>query len=1184
MMKIDFDNILLNKLNEINLNEDNKIEKDIKDQISSLFSHVSINEDFFKSQIEVFNSEVLKNNITLHREFSSVSENLTKSINIAVAKNSEEIKKHNEIAEANISKLKAEYKLKQDEINEKILLEEDKLNIHLIDVRKIYQDEIIQINKEIEIVRENTSLAKQKIEFKFSDKIKKIEENFENFKTAKNQSLVELRNQYNSKIEEFKILLDENKIEKDNSYLTIKQTFNQASIKFNNFINEHKKHFEIQKQKIVTKNRNIISDLNFEIEDLNEYFEKAKTLIINEHQEKIKALNIVFDVQKNAHNKANIEIINKYNSKISTTNSELSINRDSINNQIKLLEKEKRDALKKAADIFEENKIYKDYNRMIKNLDNKLLQLVSERDKKVIQEELQLQKALYNHDIKNIKHLNEWRYNKNLYDKERDLNYQIYKAKYNNDFSVIKEKELLESKRVEIFNRLETLFLENNLLPIELQLKLSSSIQNRDINLLNIDSDSTKLDCELNIKLLEILYSLEELFIKEELEVEQNKKDFEIKLLRLTNQLELEKENAKRDHEIKNLELNINLQDYLHENKSKKYRDYFFLQKRIYLSHIDLLKNELDYNISNEKRNALLEEQKRNKISLEIKTKNQNILISKKLQRNIALLKIDSTYHEKTNILFLDNLLDLIVRQRTLIKDLFLLNDSAIHPEKIKSLIKLIIEFNDIYIKMYDSLITKYKTINEINYNNKVNDITEQKYRIKHESILNLHNEKISILKNTRNNISNEINQLLERSKEIEIESVQKSMINSGLQKNKSSDEAIFYSKTTSSLKLESKNNRIIIKKLYQQRALKEEEIKKINKKLVKQENTLKLKRKSEEAKYYRKYNINSTNFTSLLNQFDKYNILLNKNLSELLKDLYLNDIAIKGFQKRFKNIFIKMIDNSIYKFQNILKFWISFNLNNEVELLKSMNQFTDQSMSSLEKLEKKYNRFLLVDGKTLTEHKKIHLQNELNLKNKIASDEKLLASIDKTNHDLYNIKYREIEKHIEQNKAKFNTRLSLINENLKNANEYLYKDFEKISSKCRKKYHSLKTKILTNKILLEEEINDNKVKTEYRANFIIKQYETQKIKFYKTLKQSRKKYSFDIEKCNHLLKLNNDLYNKNVSDNKIKLKREIRQFNNELQLFKIHGKKDKHKLIRKDKKELRKNYRFKLKQIKKQR
>src|SRR5690554_4796258 len=174
-----------------------------------------------------------------------------------------------------------------------------------------------------------------------------------------------------------------------------------------------------------------------------------------------------------------------------------------------------------------------------------------------MKQDIVFQTKIYNQDLKHLKHVNEWRHTKELYEKDKELKIAIEKEKYEHELYILKEKIKLEKELYKRIKKIEEAKLEIKLLPIESQLFFTSQIQTRDIDLLNLEFDSYKRDNELKIELAKLNNNLEKLNLNHEINLLKSRFNFDKKIIEIESQLEIEKSIIKRESDLKVLEIEI---------------------------------------------------------------------------------------------------------------------------------------------------------------------------------------------------------------------------------------------------------------------------------------------------------------------------------------------------------------------------------------------------------------------------------------------------------------------------------------------------------------------------------------------------------------------------------------------------------------------------------------------------
>ena len=146
----EFDLKVLNeKLNTLDFNT-NETTTFIKERFLDLFEGNAFTIEKAKTFIKSQEKNLLEENLKLHRNLQTTSEQINKAFELSFKKNNEQVLKYHKTAELNISLKQNDLRELKSEINKQIKDEEKDFNDKIINVQKVYEDELAEINKEIQ--------------------------------------------------------------------------------------------------------------------------------------------------------------------------------------------------------------------------------------------------------------------------------------------------------------------------------------------------------------------------------------------------------------------------------------------------------------------------------------------------------------------------------------------------------------------------------------------------------------------------------------------------------------------------------------------------------------------------------------------------------------------------------------------------------------------------------------------------------------------------------------------------------------------------------------------------------------------------------------------------------------------------------------------------------------------------
>ncbi|VEU80754.1 GumC domain-containing protein [Haploplasma axanthum] len=1176
---------LINQLNNINF-ESTTEEQLIKDKLLSIFSTCFIDELKINKDIDLLQKDLLNNNLLINREYSETIENINKSLKIALEKNSKQINIYYENAEKEIELSKTNFLIARKKHNN-VMIEEQKSFKRITTENSLtYDEEISHIQKEITDVMSHSHIETQKLVQEKSNKLETIEQEYIIQKNIIIEKLDELKNLSSSKINELKeIIPNELKI-KDESYLSIKKTHTQTSVKLNEFINNLKVKFHTEKENLNNDYFITIDTLNKELQTLKTEYEKQKETIQNSYLEKVKALNVVFDVQKDVYNQKTTEIINKNNESVTSINRELRNIKEQLNKQIKLLEKEKFQELSKSKKNDERDEINRNYNKELKLLNNQILLNVNKNAEELKKQEFIFQTELFNHDHQHIKQINEWRYSKNLYDMERKLQTDKVTADYNHKVFIIDEKKNLEKDVLDLVQQIKDLKLEKNLLPIETQLFIASNLQNREINLLNLEFESNKLQNELNQKLVEKNFFLEEISLNHSLEMLNTQYYHDKRIIDITYQLEIEKEILKRDNTVSILNMNIDLQKSLLKQKNDRY--YRILQGTIKREtlQIDILNKEFQFFSTSTRKKAKIEHEKRSAIIQEIKSKNQNQIVLRKNQRNILIEKNEAETREKINDYFFSLISKFYINEEKVYNLILNLIEIPVHPEIFRKVIKLAIEYSEVTYNNSSILLQLYIKDDKDEFDKRLFGLTDYKYRLKHEEILDLYNDNMKVidekqheLRSKKEAIVAENNELKQKITHTEyLIKTYKSTSNNDLLYNEQLNVLLNDIKDYS---ISQNTNNGVIKAIEKELRPLTLSLKKNNLEKTKNEYSLSKEKNNEEFKYKKLFKKHERIYNYLNVYLENHFYEIKKRYSSLLKTPYLNDTTIAYANKKFALLFKKHYQKMILVNQKLLSFWLNLFITSKDEQSIIIKNFDESTKSVINQIKRSYNKFINIE-----ENEKQVLNNKYELEIKNLKDE-LKEKNEKTIEDVkitnitYNNVYSETEKKINEINLKNKYKLQLVAENLDEVLNNLSETLSVTKNNLRKSNEKLRNKTLLEISSIKKDILDNAKKHTLKSNTTIKKFEDQRISYLSKMNSRRKKLITSITKYNEVINQKNHECDRNIQDNLKQTKNIKRHLDLTLKTFKSRSRFDQNRLTRKERNTLKKSYRFKAKQIK---
>lgn len=1181
---------IIDNLKKIDFDNTNE-EKDIKKSLLHIFSHDYANTSSLDKYLKEHVDVIIKKNLEVHKHYSELTENLNKGFNISFQKNQEQIKKYSLEFETKNLNLQKDINSKKKQINKNIT-EAQQINlISKSDALKIYEEEIAQINFEIKEKNENCNIENSRLESEKSNKLSELTNTFDSelsILKSNNQAihktfLAEIESLNNELAKELKI--------KDEIYLRIKQTHTQTSVKLNEFINKLKAKTNSLIEQIVSKNDLAIEEINKQIELEKIKHQKNNEEILIRHSEKTKALNIVFDVQKDVYNNKTNEIININNEAVTSINQNIRQLRENIDKKIKFLEREKWQTQSKATSSEEKSKINKEYNQLVNRLKNELISLTKKNQQELNTQERIFQANLFNHDYEHVKQINEWRYSKNIYDNERKQENIKETNRFNHEIYILDTKKTMYYNILNNKQEIEKINLEKDLLPMESQIYFASALQNREINLLNLEFESYKLTNELSRNLIVNKQNIEEESYNHNFKQMENRFTYDKKSLNIEYQLQIEGNILKRNNEVEILTLNHQLQDELLKQKNNQYDEILNnILRDSNLKH-EMLNQEFSYKNKLLKNIAVMEEKKRISIIQEMRIKNQLQINNAKNERSILVFKNNIEVREKYNLFFFDNVLEIYRNEKSIYDNIIKLIKIPTHPEKLRNVLTqsqdAITIFNTLTVNYLD-----YYFNNDFEESKKLLlSLSDSKYRLRHEEIIDSYNDNISFVTNHKNELELKKSSLQEEFTVLSNKLKQNKMLINLYRKDKKSinnpnikNQLIVLSEENSKITQDLSNNVSITKKI-------DRELIPINKKLVlsslqKEQNELNLDKEIEkdQIKYRKLVDNHQRNYTKIKKTLIDYNTSLHKQYQLLQDKPYLNDQVIELTIKKISTHYQNLMSYLILANQKLQSFWLNTFITYKNEQINIINQFTTSSELAVDQIKRTYRKFVLLETKEESNLNMNYLINEkINSDKSVKLNEESKSTLRNYINE-YNELYKNTENEINSKNNKIKNDLDLITQNLNDVLINLTKKYENEVNKDNQKNTKENLRLNNNGVSIQNEIDQTTIRTNTRINLIINRYEHERKNHLKNLNSKRIRLNHLLAKLEQSITNYNENYKIDVIENGKYTKKLNKDTENDLKSFISKSKTDRNRLTRKERRALKKSYRFKVKQIKAER
>ncbi len=620
--------------------------------------------------------------------------------------------------------------------------------------------ELAQFEKQKQIARKVNQEITQEIELELKETKLNLEKTYAASINEVNTELEQFEIDKQKELDEIDAQFIELKSENDKVYLDIRNNYHQLTKEFNISINKLKKAHEKAKKTLETNYQAQLKPVTERLEQLNDDYQSSIDKAKKAYQMQLIDLDQQFNDQLSAYEDKKARIIHVSNESITLLNSKLSAYRESITQEKIDQSRSIRDQMKHTEDYRQKEKMNRDLTRALNAIDNDLNKQILRTHKDITIKQKKLQQDLFDHDVKHLRQMNDWRLKRNLlsYDYKQDL--AKIDLNYNHNQSLSKKHvDLIKSTYKHQLYTID-MTLKNNLLPLESQLSIQSMVQERELNLLNNDQHLANYTSKLNIAKINHKYQLlvEQAKLKEY--IAKLDYDSETQVVQITTQLELEKTKLKRDLTIEEQDIRANIAKAIFDkHKQQNYK--------VYLTDLDLIEEqeylndvEKRYLIEHIKLEQHLKFQQQEFLLLETKSAHQANQSHEKALRLMKLYLNELNYNQK-QIELLFEALRLYYQKhyelKQIIKTLYLLPS---HPEVFKHILKQCISLLEAFQLGIKETINYFKTLDESFYHKKIEDLTGYKYMIKHEDVMNLYEQELSKIESQKSLIKKDIKQL----------------------------------------------------------------------------------------------------------------------------------------------------------------------------------------------------------------------------------------------------------------------------------------------------------------------------------------------------------------------------------------------------------------------------------------
>ena len=1128
--------------------------------------------------------------ITVNKGYADNLDNFQRSLKVMIDKNHLEVEKSQKNRITKSSEIGMNLKLKLEELEEKITVLKLEAQEKQNKAEQNFKRELSSIQKTIISVRKTYMDTSNEIEIEKVESIKLLSEAYD--KSIKNLDLqINLLNsEHQKKLEEIKIEKDQVTIINDESYLTIKNTYSQLSISINKKINEIKKKHQQSLNQLEKSHYEKIKPIENKLNDLKKEYQEMIQKSLANYSEKFNSLNVIFDIQKESYESKKERIIKEGNESITLFNSKLSAYKETTQKEKLKRQRELREEMKALDAESAKKKKTQILNLELNSFDQELNRQIIRTDKDILNKKKETQRRLYELDIKHLREINEWRLKKTLYDYEKKQDAAKLDLNYNHNITISEQLLKLEEQHYLYLKEMQRLILNQKLLPLEYQLQIGASIQERELNILANDAHLSIVTAKYKENLIET--ELKKNIFDKEFNKDQQKLLYEsdIKVLNTNTQLELEKEKIKRDLSLEEQELRIKLASLIFE-KTKKQLEY---EQDLELKSIESSKESIfienKHQLDLVKEVALLEEQKRHFLISEVKYKHQQRVSNEKSNRLLKIYQNELELQQEQ----LSDLFQIIYlyyknekNYTNIVQELYELPS---HPEIFKKAISnfiLLAKEEQTYLL---KSIEHYQEIDQDFYVKKIEDQTGYKYMLKHEDMMNYYDQEFLKVVEQKNLILSEI-KLLEESyfknqSDLEKCNLQINGLKSG-ERQKQLDQKE-YSKLVKNLEHELKDYKQKLIKIEKQIDQKhqlilplDDNLKKIELTKQKAEEKLESKKHNEAKIFYYYLNKNQDIYRDLIHLIGYLTENMISFYQALLNEMYVSEayllLELKKVAKHFSHFEKHYIDIQ----QLFLNLMHKFYMNNYREQNQLIKGFKESTLSLVNSLNYNYE---ISKQENLLSHKK-------NLKDKDRSL-KLINRKYKKKIEFIQLSYnknlkidqdflKQIEKDITDNGDKKTNELKLLLENQMSIANQFQSDYQVKLNQLNENFKKMLIQIevvnqgiIKNQTDLEESLGQ-------KNQAIILKYQANYEKSLNQLKQKNEHYEDLIYKeTNHDAneKLNFEMNQKRMNKRR---EAELRNMLEHIKEFNKKTKSSQNKVLRKELILLRKTHYAKVRLLK---
>lgn len=1144
-------------------------------------------------------AEYLQKSININKTYAESIENFQRSLKVLIDKNHTEVEKSQKVKLTKTHELNINFKSLLEQIEEKINQATQTSNDDLFKADVNSKRELAQIQKLMIEARKLYQVTSTTIENEKADANIKLKEVFDQRMMDLEEEIKRFEDDHVLKVSLIRDEMQKSTSENDDIYLNIKNTYSQLSIHFNKKINEIKKKHQ-QTLSIIEKDHEIkVKPILQAIEDLKLSYQEAQRKALQNFSDKLTSLNVIFDVQKVAYESKKEKIIHDANEAITLLNSKLSAYRETIQKDKLSISREMRDQMKSIEDDIEKEKMNHQLTRALNNQDFELNKQIIRTNKDILSKQRDMQLRIFNLDQQHLKEINEWRLKKTLYEYEKKQEF----AKIDLNFQHNLNASDLQLKHQEAYHtyQKDLLLLNHNkdLLPLEFQLSIGASVQERELNLLGNDAHQAIAYAKHQEQILEHELKKNQAYIQ--LEQDKSKALFyaDTQVLNISNQLELEKAKVRRDYALSEQEFRIELNQALLKKSDTWIKNNLNLEIFQIESEREIIYIENKYALDLIKKEALAEQRKREFVVNEAKYKNQQRLSAEKANKLLKTYENELELNQYQTEAFMD-IMRMFHKRNVEFRDTLIeLYHLPSHPEVFKSVLSTLISLSKELLLSSIQMLEYFQSLDQEFYIKKIEDLTGYKYMLKHEDMMNLYEQEIAKINEKKEDILKEIKaqeeQFFFNQSDLERHNLSiNQLTKSGfeMKNSDSSSETRHHDIKENQKQLSNHEHDIkrikqnlskIEKTIDQKHALLvplDQEIEKIIQKQKASESMLE-KDKHQEASLFYKYLNRSqsvyqhyaldlkTHFEEIIKFYDHLNhevyvsdAFLDLELSSLSKNFIIFEKNINLYQQTFLNLMLSFYHNNQFEQEQLIKGFKK----STISLIRSLNRNYDNLVFNMQKDHKKRER----DKNRQITNQKVKVKKKLELE-KFSYQKSVMT-------DMSIIKVLETQ--ISENTDKQIQELKLLNENLQSSAQQYATEHETKLASLDENYKKSLAQIDVNMLNFTKNYLSLEESIETKNQVILTKYETNRDKNKALFNQKTENYEAQMIKEIDQNTLRNKYHETSLKMMNHKRESDLRNIQFHLKRFMRTTRYTQNRVLRKEIRELRKSYNFRIRML----